>query len=930
MLGQIIRFSLTGLVNTLVDFGLFNLLLYGSRVEEGWWLLLFNLLATGGAALNSYFMNRYFTFGISRSGHRQSSLRFVLATGAGMLINSLVVMLVSTALFSFPLPAALRINIGKILGSILSATWNFFTYRHWVFPRSGPALDWPQNSLLPGLVSLIIPAYNENRRLPLRLEDLAARLPAHFPLEIIVVDDGSTDGTAARVQAIAQRFPLISCLSYQPNRGKGGAVNAGMRAARGEYLLFCDADDSFSRADIVRVVDRLKSGAEIAIACRQGSRKRRSQGERSLRTVLGKGFNLLVQGLFLPGLKDSQCGLKGFQRRVAEELFARQRLEGFAFDVEILALARLMNFNITELPVRVKECAGSRVHCLRTPLHMLRELFFLKIALLINDYRLPGRPRLMPHLAAAGGLFVLALAVRLPWLWEIPRFIDELKEVHLGYLIYQGEALPLHNAAHDIGALHNYILAGIFKVLGPSILWPRLYVACTAAFTVVLVFYLGRRLYGQWAGWLAALFLLANGMHILVTHMAWSNCTTPLFFTLALFTLIRAEMDRTPLWLLISALCWAAALQTHSSVIIYCLIAALYVLSPGFRDRTHFSPLWPASAALVFLAGYANMIYFNLVTRGGSLQWLSRKGYALEQDLTPASYLDNLGQFIIELLRTLASSYPNQASPGQYFSQPFFVMALVLLLAGAYLALKKGKSSALPLWMIMGTMLIMPLVNERYTFFVATRYIMPVVICAILLVSLALQEGIRALYHYRQGLSRRLVPLAGSGLVLLLLVQLMPFYSYCRSLEDSNASNRLALSLAQAVKELGADGQTEIFVEKDLPLENGSLPYLLDLGAIPYRLVEAKNWEINLCPAGLKPDHGGKKHIAVITEETYFRLSPRLAHGQADFFDCRITLPKPTSQLRRIYIVRLQQDVQPVEGTILQKKGGPGLPARAP
>ena len=930
MLGQMIRFSLTGLINTVIDFGLFNVLLYFSGVEQGWWLLLFNLLATGAAALNSYFMNRHFTFGISRGGHGQSSLRFALATSTGMLINSLVVMLVSTALFSFPLPAALRINIGKILGSILSATWNFFTYRHWVFPRSGPALDWPQNSLLPGLVSLIIPAYNENRRLPLRLEDLAARLPAHFPLEIIVVDDGSTDGTAARVQAIAQRFPLISCLSYQPNRGKGGAVNAGMRAARGEYLLFCDADDSFSRADIVRVVDRLKSGAEIAIACRQGSRKRRSQGERSLRTVLGKGFNLLVQGLFLPGLKDSQCGLKGFQRRVAEELFARQRLEGFAFDVEILALARLMSFNITELPVRVKECDGSRVHCLRTPLHMAWELFCLKIALLANDYHLPDQPRLAPHLATAGGLFVLALAVRLPWLWEIPRFIDELKEVHLSYLIYRGEALPLHNAAHDIGALHNYILAGIFKLLGPSPLWPRLYVACTAALTVVLVFYLGRRLYGQWAGWLAALFLLANGMHILVTHMAWSNCTTPLFFTLALLALIRAEMDRAPQWLLISALCWAAALQTHSSVIIYCLVVAGYVLSPGFRTRTRFSPLWLATAALVFLAGYANMIYYNLITRGGSWQWLSRKGYALEQELSPASYLHNLEQFIIELLRTLASSYPNQESLGQYLSQPFFLMALALLLAGAYLALKKGKSSALPLWMILGTMLIMPVVNERYTFFLATRYIMPVVICAILLISLALQEGIQALYHYRQGLTRRLVPLAGSGLVLLLLVQLMPFYSYCRDREDSNASNQLALTLAQAVTELSADGETEIIVEKNLPLENGSLPYLLDLGATPYRLVEAGNWEKSLYPAGLKPGQAISKSIAVITEETYSRLSPGLTPEQVDLFDCRITLPKPTSRLRKIYIVRLQQDVLPAEGTILQKKTSPGLPARAP
>jgi len=118
--------------------------------------------------------------------------------------------------------------------------------------------------------------------------------------------------------------------------------------------------------------------------------------------------------------------------------------------------------------------------------------------------------------------------------------------VQLAYQIYMGEVLPLTNVAQDIGALHNFILALLFKIFGPSIYLPRLYVAVTAAATVVLVYYLTRQLFGRRAGLIAAGLLMTNGMHILVTHMAWSNCTTPFFFILAVMAVNRSGKNTAP------------------------------------------------------------------------------------------------------------------------------------------------------------------------------------------------------------------------------------------------------------------------------------------------------------------------------------------------------------------------------------------------
>ncbi len=890
MFRQIYRFAIVGLLNTVIDFAVFNLLIIVSGVRSGPGLILINITAVFLAIVNSYILNRTWTFKSSNPNYAAQLPRFLIASLTGMFINIATIGLFSLLLLPGTNPSYLALNGIKLLAALLSASWNFISYRYWVFKKHSPGVEFPPYQ--PGLISIIIPAYNEALRLPERLKNLASTLPSSLPVEIIVVDDGSSDNTAALTRLMSETFPQISCISYARNQGKGKAVRTGMLAARGEFLVFSDADNTFTPQHIEALITKLKAGNSVAIACRHSTSGGRMKGESWQRHLMGKCFNQLVQAILLPGIRDSQCGLKGFHYEAARKIFGRQRLNGFAFDVEVLALARALGYKIAEIKVNVIDCAGSRVNPLLAPVQMLFGLLRVKRALFLNTYALPGGNRNISQSSLMLAFFCTALGLRLPWLWEIPRFIDELKEVSLAYMIYAGELLPLHNAAQDIGAMHNYILAGIFKILGPSIYLPRFYVAVTAALTVPLLYHLGTRLYGRRVGLLAAALLLFNGMHILVTHMAWSNCTTPFFFTLALIATLNAEEKKSGPWLVIAALLWAATLQTHSSAIIYVIAAAIYLLRPSFRQQTGIQLRWYSTAALTLLGGYANMIYFNIISRGGSLRWLGHKSYALEQNPGLISYLKNLHNMLVELGRTLSSTYSSHDHLLQYLTHPLFSLSLVLLLMGTVLAWKQKKT--LPLWMIAAGFLIIPILNQRYSFFLATRYIMPVFICSLLLMAAG------AIYVYDRTISsiktrRAFQATAITTAALLVCLQFVPYYNYCRSKEVTNESNRLALDLVTLTQQLASQADTLILLDQKLPLENKPLPYLLTIGQQPYQESSFDSW----------PDlvDGSGRFIAILSDENYKKLSSSIKGSRVSSFTCTVTLPQPAKEERKVHVV---------------------------
>jgi len=221
-------------------------------------------------------------------------------------------------------------------------------------------------------LTVVVPAYNEERRLPGTLQEMSDHLAATgSTYEILVVDDGSTDRTGEVTALQAQKDPNIKLLPMQ-HAGKGAAVRNGALTARGRRVLFCDADLPMSAEDLTRLADMLVQ-RDIIIASREGMGARRI-GEPYYRHLMGRVFNLIVQLLAIPGVQDTQCGLKCFTAESASRVFGLQTIDGFGFDVEILYIARKLGYRIQEVPITWSHRESSRVDPIRDTLRMLGDI----------------------------------------------------------------------------------------------------------------------------------------------------------------------------------------------------------------------------------------------------------------------------------------------------------------------------------------------------------------------------------------------------------------------------------------------------------------------------------------------------------------------------------------------------------------------------
>jgi dolichyl-phosphate beta-glucosyltransferase len=222
-------------------------------------------------------------------------------------------------------------------------------------------------------LSVVVPAYGEGQRIADTIAALRkdlADVAAGDDLEVIVVDDGSPDDTAAR----AADGGADRVVSFPANRGKGAAVRAGMLAATGSAVVFTDADLSYPPAQIVRLLDRIEEGWDVVVGSRRHIDTRTLVRAARVRELSGRAFNLLTRLVLIHGFGDTQCGLKGFHRDAAAELFGRSRIDGFAFDVEILWLAQHLHLAITEVPVEVANTSVSTVRLRVDVTRMLKDL----------------------------------------------------------------------------------------------------------------------------------------------------------------------------------------------------------------------------------------------------------------------------------------------------------------------------------------------------------------------------------------------------------------------------------------------------------------------------------------------------------------------------------------------------------------------------
>jgi len=240
----------------------------------------------------------------------------------------------------------------------------------------------PDDARVPAapFLSIIVPAYNEAQRLGRSLDRIRAYLAAKsFGAEVIVVDDGSSDGTSALVRRACETWPELRCIVNEVNRGKGFTVRRGVLEARGQYVLFTDADLS---APIDELEKLLKAAQEQDVDVVIGSRavdrsyieKHQSRG----REFGGIVFNLMVQTILGLRIHDTQCGFKLFRRSKAAPVFERMTITGFGFDPELLFLAKRARLKIIELPVRWSHAEGSKIRFVRDSVRMFSDLLRIR------------------------------------------------------------------------------------------------------------------------------------------------------------------------------------------------------------------------------------------------------------------------------------------------------------------------------------------------------------------------------------------------------------------------------------------------------------------------------------------------------------------------------------------------------------------------
>lgn len=227
-------------------------------------------------------------------------------------------------------------------------------------------------------LSIIIPAYNESERILETLFSVDAYLRyVPYRAEIIVVDDGSRDNTFAIVERLSKSIKNLTVIKNRRNKGKGGVVRQGMLFASGELRLFMDADNATSLDQVSKLLPWVEQGYEVVFGSRAVKGALLDPPESFLRRAAGKGLNLVVQSLLLPGVWDTQCGFKLFTAKAAENIFSRAKISGWGFDVELLSLAHHAGYRIKEVPVRWGNRDGSHVKA-SAGFHFLRDVMKIR------------------------------------------------------------------------------------------------------------------------------------------------------------------------------------------------------------------------------------------------------------------------------------------------------------------------------------------------------------------------------------------------------------------------------------------------------------------------------------------------------------------------------------------------------------------------
>lgn len=382
-----LKFCVVGTLNTLIDVGVLQLLLWATGIDPKTSPLLFVFvcLAFGLAVVNGFVLNKLWTFRLrTRRNTTRQFIKFIITNLLGLAL---------TLFFMFIFVQVLHIEavIAKLLTSGLVLVWNFFATKHWTFKERRLDKILHKQHADDVLLSVIVPAYNEEERIIPTLERILAYLrEAGYRFELLIADDGSRDATRERVNAFIAKEHLEedACLVALPqNRGKGAAVRAGVLRATGQYILFTDADNSTPIEELGHFMEEIDS-VDMLIGSRYLKTSDVQKKQPWYRIALSRTANLVIQAFLIDGIRDTQCGFKLFHYAAAKDIFSRMQVDGFGFDMELLALADVLDYRVKELPVLWIDSPNSRVRPVKEALRTLGDLVTIKLNIWTGKYRL--------------------------------------------------------------------------------------------------------------------------------------------------------------------------------------------------------------------------------------------------------------------------------------------------------------------------------------------------------------------------------------------------------------------------------------------------------------------------------------------------------------------------------------------------------------
>jgi putative flippase GtrA len=377
------RFASVGAAVTLLDLGL---VLLGARFTD-WPLPVVDAVAIVVATFVSYWLHRAISYAAEPARRWYRDLRHyvmaaLLALAADVAVFSILVQGSDHSVRSVVIP--------KFLGLAAGFLVRLTSYRQTMFRSIRADQNRPRGrQAAPGDVrlSLVIPAYFEEDGIAetvTAVEEALGHLRTDGGFELIVVDDGSTDATAERARAAgADRV-----IALEQNGGKGGAVRAGVLAARGRTIAFTDADLSYSPDQVLRLLAEIEGGWDVVVGSRKHTETRTLVTARRLREVGGRIVNAFTAFVLLGQYRDTQCGLKAFRSDVGKVIFSHSRIDGFAFDVEVFHLVERYRLTLAEVPVELTNSTRSTVHVVRDTTRLVRDLFRIRSVAHTGGYEL--------------------------------------------------------------------------------------------------------------------------------------------------------------------------------------------------------------------------------------------------------------------------------------------------------------------------------------------------------------------------------------------------------------------------------------------------------------------------------------------------------------------------------------------------------------